>query len=272
MTPLNLPHRRDKIFEIIVSAYIETAEPVGSRTIARRFDIGLSPASIRNVMADLEEMGLIKQPHTSAGRVPTDKGYRYYVDKLMEPEDLDEKEKSKIRVELEKAKTIDAMAERVSKVISEMTENAAILYLKNLRRVSFLNDVLEQMLEVEKLTELMHVEPELFIEGAARIFEQPEFQDLKKIRSLLQAFDDKDHFLDILIRDLEEDGIHIHIGSENAAKNLDDLSLVVKDCYFQGMPIGGVAVLGPTRMKYSKIVSVVDYVADTVTEAMKKLG
>ncbi len=219
-------------------------------------------------MADLEDLGLIKQPHTSAGRVPTDKGYRYYVDRLMEPEELTDKEKHWVRTELGKAKNLDAMAERVSKIISELTENAAILYLKNLRRVAFFEDVLEQMLAVERLTELIDVEPELFIEGATRIFAQPEFQDLKKFRALLETFDDKEHFLEILVRDLEKAGIHIHIGSENAMDNFDDLSLVVKDCYLQGVPVGGVAVLGPTRMKYAKIVSVVDYVSDSVTETM----
>ena len=76
--------RRDKIFEYIVESYIETAEPVGSRSLSKQYDLGLSPASIRTVMADLEEQGYLKQPHSSAGRVPTDKGYRYYVDSLID--------------------------------------------------------------------------------------------------------------------------------------------------------------------------------------------
>src|SRR6266478_5336517 len=107
----NANERKDRIFDVIVRSYIETAEPVGSRTISHRQGLVLSSASIRNVMADLEEMGLLKQPHTSAGRVPTDKGYRYWVDRLMETEELVPNEKKMIHAELVKARTIEALAE-----------------------------------------------------------------------------------------------------------------------------------------------------------------
>src|SRR3990167_5541255 len=114
-------NRQDVIFDMIVRSYIETAEPVGSRTISRHYDVGLSPASIRNVMADLEEQGYLKQPHTSAGRVPTDQGYRYWVDSLMQPEDLNEREKDLIQGELQKGRTIEGLAERICKILSEIT-------------------------------------------------------------------------------------------------------------------------------------------------------
>ena len=263
--------RRDRIFEHIVESYIDTAEPVGSRTLSKRYSLGLSPASIRNVMADLEEQGFLKQPHTSAGRVPTDKGYRYYVDHLMEKEDLAQDEKQWIQAELSKAKTIEGMADRVSKIISELTENAALIYIKNLRRVSFLNYVLEELIEAQKLIDFFEEEPELFIEGTFRIFEQPEFQNAGKMRMLLRAFDEKLNFLEILSGDLEEEGVQVHIGSENSADSLEDVSLVVKDCYLGETPIGGVAVVGPTRMKDSKVVSVVEYVADGVSQAVQRL-
>ena len=263
--------RNDKIFDVIVRSYIETAEPVGSRTISKRSSIGLSPASIRNVMADLEEQGFLRQPHTSAGRVPTDRGYRYWVDSLMQHEELTANEKKMIQAELAKAKTIDALAERISKVIAELAENAALIYIKSLKRVSFLTHLLQELVDAERLAEFLEDEPELFIEGAFRIFEQPEFQDLAKMRMLLQAFDEKDDFELIFQKDLEEEGIHVHIGSENASGDLEGVSLVVKDCYLGQTPIGGIAVVGPTRMKYPKVVAVVDFVADSVTETMKKL-
>src|SRR5690242_19051601 len=104
----DLNQRRDRIFHLIVKSYIETAEPVGSQVISKRSNLGLSSASIRNVMADLEDEGLLKQPHTSAGRIPTDKGYRYYVDCLIEPEDLSDDEKRGIKSEIAKVKTIEA--------------------------------------------------------------------------------------------------------------------------------------------------------------------
>ena len=265
-----LTARRDRIFDIIVRSYIDTAEPVGSRTISKRHGVGLSSASIRNVMADLEEEGLITHPHTSAGRIPTDKGYRYYVDRLMAPEQVTPKEKHWIHGEFSKVKTIEGLAEKVSKVISELTESTALLYIKNLKRVSFLTYLLEELVETERLNDFFEEEAELFVEGAFRIFEQPEFRDLRMIKSLLQAFDEKYNILQIFVKDLEEEGVHIHIGSENALGELNNISLVIKDCYLGNTPIGGVAALGPTRMRYAKVVAIVDYVADSVTETVKK--
>ena len=265
---LNL--RRDTIFHIIVRSYIETAEPVGSRTISRRYNLGLSPASIRNVMADLEEQGLLKQPHTSAGRVPTDKGYRYYVDTLMPREELTVKEKEWIGGELAKVRTVEGMAEKVSKIVAELTQNAALVYIKNLRRVSFLNYLLEELIEAQKLSDFFEEESELFIEGASRVFGQPEFQDVHKMQLLLQEFDEKLNLVQILTDDLNEEGVQVHIGRENALGELEDVSLVVKDCYVGEVPIGGVAVVGPTRMRYPKAVSVVEYVADGITEAVSR--
>ena len=262
--------RNDRIFDIIVRSYIETAEPVGSRTISKRYDLGLSPASIRNVMADLEEHGLIAQPHTSAGRVPTDRGYRYWVDELMQPEGLNNSEKRRVHEELEKAKTIENLAERVSKLISALTDNAAILYFKNLKRVSFLNILLNDMVEAQRFEEFLEEEPELFIEGVFRMFEQPEFQNVSLVRGLLQAFEQKYDLFEIFNKDLEEEGVQVHIGRETELGELKDVSLVVKDCYAGRVAVGGVAVVGPKRMRYAKIISVVDYVADTVTELMQR--
>lgn len=262
--------RRDAIFRLIVESYVETAEPVGSRTISKHSDMKLSPASIRNVMSDLEEMGLIKQPHTSAGRVPTDKGYRYYVDSLMRREVLPGKERDWVTSELRKAHSIEGLAEKVSKVISELTENAALIYIRNLKRVSFLNHLLEELVEAQRLGDFFEEDAELFIEGAFRILEQPEFHDFVRMKNLLRAFDQKYDFLKILVDDLKEEGIHVHIGKENALGQLENVSMVVKDYYVGGRPIGGVAAVGPTRMDYPKVVSVVDFVADSVTQLVKE--
>ncbi len=264
--------RNDAILDLIVRSYIDSAEPVGSRMISRRSDLDLSPASIRNVMADLEELGYLKQPHTSAGRVPTDQGYRYWVDSLMEPEELNQSEKDLIQDELSKGRSIEALAGRVCRLISEITGNTVVVYIKNLRRVSFLNYLLEELVETQKLADFFEEEPELFIDGASKMFEQPEFQDLSKMRVLLHTFDEKLDFLQALMGDIrkETEGVHVRIGHENDLGQLEDVSLVAKDCYLSHAPIGGIAVLGPTRMKYSKVVSVVDFVADGVSERVKK--
>ncbi len=262
--------RNDRIFDIIVRSYIETAEPVGSRTLSRKFNLRLSPASIRNVMADLEDQGLLKQPHTSAGRVPTDKGYRYWVDSLMEVEELTPSEKSWAAEELERVRTVRDLVEKASHIISQFTHNAALMYVKNLKRVSFLNHLLEDLIEKRTLGDFLEEDAELFIDGISRMFDQPEFNDLEKMRPLLQAFDQKGNFLQMLLKDLDAEGVHVHIGSENAIDELENVSVVVKDYYYEDQPIGGIAVVGPTRMRYQKVVSVVEFVADAVTDAVKR--
>ena len=266
--PIN--EREDRIFDVIVRSYIETAEPVGSRTISRHSDLGLSAASIRNVMADLEEEGYLKQPHTSAGRIPTDKGYRYWVDRLMEREELKPKEQEWIRQELSRAKTLSSLKDKVTKIVTELTENAALVYFKNLKTVSFVNHLLEELVRAERLMNFFEEDAELFIEGASRVFEQPEFQDLQKMRLLLHAFDEKDELVQILFRDLNEEGVQVHIGRESTIRDLEDVSIVAKDCYLARNPIGSVAVVGPTRMKYAKVVSVIEFVADTVTGELER--
>lgn len=116
-------HRKRLVLQAIVKDYIATAEPVGSRTIARRYGLGVSPATIRNEMADLEEQGFIVQPHTSAGRIPTDSGYRFYVDELMESEDLAPEDIEIIHSHYaQKAREMDHLIRQTAMVLSEMTD------------------------------------------------------------------------------------------------------------------------------------------------------
>lgn len=122
MRAVCLDERKKKILEAIVQDYICTAEPVGSRTLARKYSLGISPATIRNEMADLEEMGFLEQPHTSAGRIPSDTGYRYYVDFLMEKHDLTPEEEEYIAQALtSKLVAIEALIARTSELLSSMT-------------------------------------------------------------------------------------------------------------------------------------------------------
>ena len=274
--------RNDLVLDLIVKSYIETAEPVGSRAISRHSDLGLSSASIRNVMADLEEAGYLKQPHTSAGRVPTDRGYRYWVDSLMEPEELEAEDRQHIQHELGKARTIENLAEKICKTFSELTDNAVVVYIKNLKRVSFLNYVLEELVEAKKLVDFFEEEPELFIDGTSHVLEQPEFQDIAKMRMLLQAFDKKTDFLQAISNWLEDPGqpyspedgrmsqVRVRIGHENDWHDLDGFSLVTKESYLRNNPIGGVVVVGPTRMRYPEVVAMVDYAAEILSETVER--
>jgi len=107
-----LNDREERVLEAVIRAYVETAEPAGSRNVAKRFSLGVSPATIRNTMSDLEEKGFLFHPHTSAGRVPTDRAYRYYVDTLMRPLSLTAAERNRLRKELAEPESAPAL-ERV---------------------------------------------------------------------------------------------------------------------------------------------------------------
>lgn len=114
--------RKEKILRAATDEYISSAEPVGSRTIARKYDLGLSPATIRNEMSDLEEGGYLQQPHTSAGRIPSVRGYRYYVDALMEQRPLTTEEEEQVRRDLDvRRREIDSLLNQTSRILSQMT-------------------------------------------------------------------------------------------------------------------------------------------------------
>lgn len=131
-----LSERKMQILKTLIDDYVQTAQPVGSRTISRKYDLGLSSATIRNEMADLEDMGYISQPHTSAGRVPSDKGYRFYVDHLMQIHSLAMEEVQQIRSVIElRMSEINALVRRASDIISMITGYTSIATSPNLTRV-----------------------------------------------------------------------------------------------------------------------------------------
>ncbi len=125
-----LSERDQTILQSLIQTYVTTAEPVGARTICRRFRLKLSSATVRNTMMDLEEMGYLWQPHTSAGRIPTDKGYRFYVDALMDREELHQEEKNRIRARIEaliKERGVEDILEQISKVIADISRQLGVV-------------------------------------------------------------------------------------------------------------------------------------------------
>lgn len=149
---MKLSSRKQQVLMAIIQDYISTAEPVGSRTIARKYKLGVSPATIRNEMADLEEMGLIEQPHTSAGRIPSDLGYRYYVDNLMQREELTKEEEDLIKKGYEtKVKDIGEVIQRTGDMLSQLTNYAAVVMTSQRGKVSFKHIQLVQMNESQAM-------------------------------------------------------------------------------------------------------------------------
>jgi transcriptional regulator of heat shock response len=236
--------RRREVLAAVIDAYVKNASPVSSETLVRDFKMDLSPATVRNVLAELEELGYLTHPHTSAGRIPTQSGYRYFVNNLMGEIGLIEAEKYRIESDYHRnIGELEQILDETSRLISEMTHYAGI--------VSF--------------SDWQH---RIFYKGTSFMLEQPEFRDLSKIRHLLAVLEEKEQLLGIINRDLKE-RIAIYIGSEIACSEIDDCSLIVSSYKVKDRPSGRLAVLGPIRMQYGKTVSTLEYLSEQLSAMLK---
>jgi len=340
----NLNEREKLILRSIVQQFILTASPVGSRNITKRFDIGVSPATVRNIMSDLEDSGFINHPHTSAGRVPTDKGYRYYVDSLMDIQRLNASEKGLIDKSLDtKLIEKEQILKIASKLLSNITKQiACVTYptldkgiLSKIQLVSLsstrllvvvsiqsgliktitlefeteieagslpdiqsvhnerLNGLTFQEIRqtakdrlidiedsekpimrlfidsVDKIFTDVKAEEKILITGATNIIQQPEFDDPEKFQGVIELIEDKDIIIHILDKKKSEksNNILISIGSENGDEKLYEYSLITKEYTF-GETSGTVGIIGPKRMEYSKVVAIISYLGDMLTEVL----
>ena len=236
--------RKRLVLEAAINKYIREAEPIPSEDIASDFD--LSSATIRNIFAELEEEGYLRHPYTSGGRIPTDKGYRYYVDFLISQITLLDNEKELIAKEYKRViKRLDDALEETSEVISTITHYAGI--------VSFLE-----------------WQDKFFYKGISHILEQPEFQDLEKMRLLIKMLEDKQHLLDIINRDFSEK-VKVYIGHELECPEIQNCSLVVSSYRLKDRPSGRLAVLGPVRMEYKQIIPSLEYISDVLTGVLDNI-
>jgi len=340
---MHLGDRKRLILQAIIEDYINTAEPVGSRTISKKYLTGTSPATIRNEMADLEEMGYIEQPHTSAGRIPSDKGYRLYVDSIMEHKQYSDVQSSIIMKQfMDTLGEIDRLIKHASKLLSQMTQYTSIVMAPQLRRTSLKhiqliridvstilaviitdagivkNSVLRLIEDVspsvlEKMTNMLndrlaglHMEEvenldiesmlnnswghgeiieqilpeliqtllysdtaEIYHDGAANILNLPEYSDINKARNFLNTLEEKD-ILFRALNDAKKD-IDISIGSENKIEQFRDCSLITATYKINGKTVGSVGIIGPTRMEYSKVISVVECMTNSLSEVLTKI-
>jgi len=341
---MHLEERQKRILAAVVQEYVLTGEPVGSRTIARRYNLGVSPATIRNEMADLEEMGFLEQPHTSAGRIPSDYGYRYYVDHLMEPQGLSPEEQEHIRRRFQqRVLAIEQLLEETARLLSEITPYTAMalepnpsrakieevqimplavphrallvvvteggmvehrvltlppsIYEEDLEKISeALNSVLKgcslddlKELKAQVLKEmaktgeykdllgevgllLHHLlflvgNEKVYLEGVFNILEQPEFRDLSRLKELL-AFLDQEEALRRLLKAPPRRGLTIRIGQENREEGIDRCSVITISYGVEGKIYGKVGLLGPTRMHYARVISVLQYVAQSLSQVL----
>ena len=246
MTTLTLDERKKRILEAIVRDYLQTAEPVGSRTIWRSYMPELSPATIRNEMADLEELGLIIQPHTSAGRIPTDLGYRYYVDNLMKIRQLTVKE--------------DEIINEGLKNVRHDLDDALHYTLKTL---SHLLDYASVVANLDK-------HPRVYSSGFSQMLKQPEFSDLRYTQKIMETLEEEDLMAEMVKEYTTEDGITIKIGMENKFKGIKDCSVVMSSYEIKNVATGGLGVIGPTRMSYAKVAGILENLTRRLESLMEE--
>lgn len=340
----DLSERPREIFRHLVEAYLTTGEPVGSRTLSQRLPIGLSPASIRNVMADLERLGLLYAPHTSAGRVPTERGLRLFVDGMLEIGDLGIDERSALsdRIEASGGNLEDVLTQAATQ-LSGLSRCAGLLLagkqettLKHIEfvhvglgralvvlvgedgsvenrvidtplglppsalieagnyinaklrgrtlesaRAEILREIDEQRAALDTLTAqivsdglaTLSVRPNdsaddkiLIVRGASHLLEDVDVHgDLQRVRNLFDDIERKSDLIRLLELAKDGEGVRIFIGSENKLFSLSG-SAVVAAPYAdaKGKVLGVIAVLGPTRLNYARIVPMVDYTARVV--------
>ena len=235
--------RQSRVLAAAVSSYIATGVPVSSQELARYFD--LSSATLRNILAELEEEGYLFAPHTSSGRIPTDKGYRYYVDFLMSGQDLSlEQKKFIIRGFSQPRSSLEDILERTSGLIADLTHYTAL--------VSF-----------------SEWEDRIFYKGLSNIFSHPDFHNVEKLAVLVRLLEEKKQLLDLLNQRLDAP-FKVYIGGEIACPYLSDVCSLVISPYRSGKKHDGrIAVLGPRRMSYESTVSALEFISDTLNSVLE---
>lgn len=330
-----LPPRRENVLKIIVGEYISSALPVGSERIARSYPLGVSPATIRNDMVRLEEEGFITQPHTSSGRVPLDKGYRYYVESLMEKESIPTHEQEMIRRQFHQSeRELERLIRLAASVLARIANNVAIITLpktsvtrfKHLELVSLQEFLallilvlqeakvrqitlpLERHVSQEHLGVTAHKLSQAFsglsayqianqkgdlspleeqvtqavvhimeeedlrsyeephIEGLRNLLTQPEFASSERVLAIMKALEEKNVLEFLALEVFTDEGIKVVIGRENPAEIMHHCSMVIAPYGIPGQIAGAVGVLGPTRMRYPRVISSVHFLSQVMSQ------
>lgn len=334
----DLSDREEQILEAIVLDFIKYAIPVGSNQIRKKYELDISPATIRNTMSYLEDMGLLYQPHTSAGRIPTYKGYRYYVDSLMKVEKLSRNEQSLIdETVLLYSRDIDELLKKTSRLLGKFSEQLGVVlaprfYKGRFERIELFSLASDKVLVILELssglikTLVLEVSSEipkerldvisgiinerlygltlreikedldkrlkdisvddsglikLFIDSANRSFNlisrddihyggtsyimsKPEFRDPRKFGDFIGFIEDEQSIINLLERRSRECGVSITIGEENEEEKMKDYSIISANYKFFDVD-GTLAIIGPTRMKYEKVISLINYTSTLIS-------
>ncbi|MBU1177765.1 hypothetical protein KJ903_00945 [Patescibacteria group bacterium] len=230
-----MTERHETILSTIIKEYVSTATPVGSSIIVKKYKLGLSSATVRNIMKDLEQAGYIFQPHISAGRVPTDKGYRYFVDSLMQERELGKGEQRALQTEVLKLKAEkNRLAKTMAKMLASMSDSVA----------------LSGLIDSDAVWDF----------GMSKLLEQPEFKETDHVCQVASLLEHIDENINKLSEQAENKEIDVYIGGENPLGRVEHCSMIISGIEFPSGEKGVIAVVGPKRMRYGKNISLVKYV------------
>jgi len=337
-----LTNRQLQILQVIVDDFVSSAQPVGSRQISKKDWIQFSPATIRNEMADLEELGYLEKTHTSSGRVPSEKGYRFYVDHLLQPKTMSGKDIGIIQsIFQNQIIEIEQIIRQSANILSDLTTYTTILLGPNVgnhrvkrfqivplsdqtavaiivtdnghvenrmitlpegfdasdieKTVNILNERLvgvpildlQSKLELETIEVLrQHIrttdslfqslknmtkvekESEIYFAGKMNMLNQPEFHDFNKIRMFMDLMDKKSQLVSLFHP--EDQNIHIRIGSENNHLAMEDCSVITATYSIGEQQTGSIAIIGPTRMDYQRVISLLDLMRSGLSSTLTK--
>ncbi|MDX1804729.1 MAG: heat-inducible transcriptional repressor HrcA [Alcanivorax sp.] len=349
MAKLDLNERKQRLLMALVERHIRDGQPVGSKTLSAGAGLTVSPATIRNIMAELEELGVLASPHTSAGRVPTELGYRLYVDSLLASSVMERPDNRQLKKELRQLlvpeQSSQELIAQASRTLAELTRMAGLVAaprreVTTLRQVEFLPLSGQRVLVVlvvnrsEVQNRIIHTErdysevelrqaanyinqtyggcdlnsicdgllrtmeadraqmdvlmqtamdvaakaltPEeggsdYVVSGESNLLHGAEADNIGQLRDLFDAFNHKRDILHLLERSMKADGVQIFIGRESGFRPFEDYSLVSAPYRAEDGPVGVLAVVGPTRMDYEKVIPTVDITARILSAALTQL-
>ena len=332
-----LDDRKRKVLQAIVEEYINTAEPVSSNALMNKYDLQCSSATIRNEMAELEKKGLLDKMHTSSGRIPSAKGYRYYVDELLKDDNISLEEVKYISDKLEtKVNEIEDLTKITANTISEMTHYTTVtigpkaseqiiqeikFVLLGARMllavimtdtgmvketiIKFDEDITEKQVEtinymfnnklknqpietidkpleeylyqemsdmvkvikpiIEQIKKVLFEEEEIHLQGARKELDLPEFNSLQVAKNFMNILDERELIADMLNSGFAED-INVYIGGEDENEELKDFSVVTFKHKVGNKDMGTIGIIGPKRMDYSKVISIMKYISKKLNE------
>lgn len=341
-----IDERTERVLWASIQSFIINNEPVGSRYLTKKYDFDCSPATIRNIMADLEDIGLLMQPHTSAGRVPTDRGYRFYVEHLRDKSPQHESSITDLlnsrltnmmedteSVLDETTRTLSSLSHFIGLAVSPGPEEstlkrlelipyqdgriAVIIFTKEgiishkliRNKLNFSRSELNRIahyinkefvgFNIKEIKEHLASEIErdrvmydtllsrainlckdamnlygsnVFMTGLSEMINLPDFSDVEKIKQLSRTIDDKNSIVSLMDMIIDSEGVQVVIGNENPVKEMETLS-VVASTYSEGKkPTGVIGIIGPKRMDYSSVISLVDTAARFLTERFEEGG